>query len=663
MMWAQNVHAETIGKWGTVAEDDASPLMAEEVFLPAGAFETTLADDLSPLDPQLSTVLTALPALAAFGFVAAGTWAWWRHTNRRQHRRTRLEMQHRVRLGLWPGPGFAGWSTLRREYGRGRPRKIAKHIRPSLTWSDRWFGDPRQYSVDHGKAHRAWCGFRATVRSSFQDNSLVLGPAQEGKSALAVYYAWDAPGPLVSTTIRADLLEASGGYRSTLGDLHVWNPAGIGHIGSTFRWNIIEGCEDFSVATGRAYTLAYASNSKGLSDAAFWKNQAATALAAYMHAAGLELARRTHEQEHHPRPVTLQTVYEWVTIRELQPYEILRTYRGADENAYNSLLDLFTAPTNTRGSILKTLTEALRFMVDRATVEALTPDPRIPSFDIEAFLRSKDSLYLMSPPADTHAPVAPLLSAFTSELYRAAMLAHSKKKLDPHLTMLLDEVANICPVPLPEWLSYAAGSGVQIHSFGQSWAQFINQWGPESASTIWTNSKFKLLWPTSDDEHTRQALLNLGGRIRIDPKQAGADTEEQRHYEKEADALADPGTQVPNGYAVARLRNKRPTIVRTRVYWKDKRSKLELPQLPPVTRYTPHQLMEVEGQTKRRHLPSASDLHLDEGGQGRGRDPETAPALRPAAKTTATAEPRTRRAFNPAAAARETESLGGSGRE
>lgn len=614
-----------------------------DLFVPAGAFDMALADDPIPGGPELPAFLDLAPGLLAFGLVSATTFAWWRHSVTRQYQQTWLEMQTRTWWGLWPGPGFAGWRTLNREYGRRRPRRIAKHIRPSLTWRDRWFGDPKAYSVAHGKAHRAWFGLvRHTVRSSFQDNSLIIAPAQEGKSAAGVFLAWDAPGPLVSTTIRGDLLEASGGFRATLGELHVWNPAGVGTVGSTFRWNIVAGCEDYATAVRRAYAIVYASNSKGLSDAQFWKNSGAAALSAYLHAAALVMATPDEasamesgaDLEYVHAPVTMQTVVDWLTSLDLEPYAILRVHPDADRNAARALLDLFKAPTNTRGSIIKTLNESLRFMADEAIVEALTPHPTMAPFEIEKFLRSKDSLYLMSPPADTQSPVAPLLSAFATELYYAAMLAHSKRKLDPHLTMLLDEVANICPIPLPEWLSYSAGSGIQIHTLGQSWPQIQARWGAEGAAQIWNNSKFKMLWPTNDDPITYQQLIHLGGTVTITREI----TENRRGTKRrvrpyEVNALTNPGTQVPDGYTLCRLRGRRPVLVKARQHWKDKRSKLPLPQLPPVqVRRVPSAMPELRQEVHRDALP-ASDPHPSGPGSGysddwQRRHPNAAPALR-----------------------------------
>jgi len=52
-------------------------------------------------------------------------------------------------------------------------------------------------------------------------------------------------------------------------------------------------------------------------------------------------------------------------------------------------------------------------------------------------------------------PVAPLFACLANELHHIAALAGSRipgGRLDPPLLMALDEVTQICPVPVPSWL-------------------------------------------------------------------------------------------------------------------------------------------------------------------------------------------------------------------
>ena len=63
------------------------------------------------------------------------------------------------------------------------------------------------------------------------------------------------------------------------------------------------------------------------------------------------------------------------------------------------------------------------------------------------------------------APVAPLFAAMATEIhYVAAQMGQASPsgRLDPPLLMGLDEVTQICPVPLPSWLSDSGGKGIQV---------------------------------------------------------------------------------------------------------------------------------------------------------------------------------------------------------
>ena len=59
-------------------------------------------------------------------------------------------------------------------------------------------------------------------------------------------------------------------------------------------------------------------------------------------------------------------------------------------------------------------------------------------------------------------------------------------RLDPPLGLILDEVANVVPLPtLPELMSFAGGSGIFVLAVFQSMAQARKRWGPEAAEMLW----------------------------------------------------------------------------------------------------------------------------------------------------------------------------------
>jgi hypothetical protein len=126
-------------------------------------------------------------------------------------------------------------------------------------------------------------------------------------------------------------------------------------------------------------------------------------------------------------------------------------------------------------------------------------------FDVAELLRAKATVYLLGA---KELNVAPLLSALTGHIAREATRVAARSpqgRLDPPLTLALDEAANICPVPLAEWTSHMGGQGLQIVAAFQSKAQMENTWGHTAARVILGNAGailcFRLGADTDDLAH------------------------------------------------------------------------------------------------------------------------------------------------------------------
>jgi hypothetical protein len=101
------------------------------------------------------------------------------------------------------------------------------------------------------------------------------------------------------------------------------------------------------------------------------------------------------------------------------------------------------------------MSRALAFMADPALAAAVLPRPG-EGFSIPAFLHQAGTVYMIAEAITEEAPVAPLFAAMASEIhYVAAQIGQASEsgRLDAPLLMGLDEVTQICPVPLPSWLS------------------------------------------------------------------------------------------------------------------------------------------------------------------------------------------------------------------
>ncbi len=80
-----------------------------------------------------------------------------------------------------------------------------------------------------------------------------------------------------------------------------------------------------------------------------------------------------------------------------------------------------------------------------------------PGLDVEELLARRGTVYLLGA---QDAQVAPLVTALTGHLARTARQVANRSaggRLDPPLALVLDEVALICPIPLPEWTADMGG--------------------------------------------------------------------------------------------------------------------------------------------------------------------------------------------------------------
>ena len=114
-------------------------------------------------------------------------------------------------------------------------------------------------------------------------------------------------------------------------------------------------------------------------------------------------------------------------------------------------------------------------------------------------------MYLIAETRGEDSPVAPLFACLASELHYTAALAGSRMpggRLDPPLLMALDEVTQICPVPVPSWLADSGGKGIQIITVAHGEAQLRTRWGRDGARVIMDTSGAKIWLPGISDPAT-----------------------------------------------------------------------------------------------------------------------------------------------------------------
>lgn len=318
------------------------------------------------------------------------------------------------------------------------------------------------------------------VWASHEDVILIVGGPRSGKSQLLAPRIIEAPGAVLVTTTRRNLHTITAPLREKVGPVLVFNPSGLGGLQNSVSFDPLTGCRNVSVATARAEDMVTAGGGKltGVSNADFFQGQAKRVLATLMHGAAMD-----------DRPFS--DVHAWVANPEGHKDEIRSAMRKTSSKAHMVDVDQFLVTnSNTQSSTTTTVMPALQWMLDptaRAAIETGTP------LDVAQFLRERGSLYLVGSEETSSAPLVTALTGHIAREARRIAEAQPGGRLDPPLTMALDEAALICPVPLEKWTSDMGGRGIPLLIAVQSRAQLVSRYGDADSRVIINNCGSVLL--------------------------------------------------------------------------------------------------------------------------------------------------------------------------
>jgi len=448
----------------------------------------------------------------------------------------------RLRLRLHPGKGFTGIGGLWLRWGRLAVWRRSRRIRPSLTAWQR-LRAPGEHSVFLGRAQ-----WRHGLRVPLEEHVLVMAPPRTFKTAFLADVILRYPGPVISTTTKADVYALTAAVREQRGPVQVFNPQGIGGVASTFRWSPVDGCEDPATAIRRADAFASAVSQQGVEDGSFWSAKASDYLRGYFHAAALA-------------GYDLRAVTAWVSGADPDVPEQVLTYYGARQWAL-TLAELRSEAHKTAATVRMVMSRALSFMADPALAACVLPGPG-EGFDIPRFLRRAGTVYMIAEATSGDVPVAPLFAAMATEIHHVAALAgqaSASGRLDPPLLMGLDEVTQICPVPLPSWLSDSGGKGIQVAAVVHGEAQLAGRWGDHGRRVVMDTSSVKAFLPGITDTTTLEAAGLLCG-------QASWKVRGQDHATRHDVATPDMIRQLPAGFALVIRGDCAPVIARLPRAW------------------------------------------------------------------------------------------------
>jgi type IV secretion system protein VirD4 len=400
-------------------------------------------------------------------------------------------------------PGYEKPTRASRLLGVAAVRRSTRRLHPALARKgDRVpIGGPRL-----GRMR----GAGLPLHASIEDSVLLVGPPGAGKGTGFIYRAVaDAVGAVVSTSTKPDVLLNTVALRKRdglFGPRKVWvfDPQEISGWPSVLRWSPTRGCDDPTTAIVRAAGMAEASQvGKGVTNGDFWAGQTAAVIRCYLHAAALGNK-------------TALDVMRWArNPKAEEPITILNEHPGAADGWGDELAEQKAAPANQVGSVWAGVRRAFDSLADPRVARACSPLPG-EGFNPEEFISNGDTLYLLGSNKATLS-VAPLVVALIEDIVEAGrrLAAESPgERMTLPLTLALDEVANIAPLPsLPYVLGDGRGQGFQTHVVFQSLAQARARWGVDEAEVIWDTCTCRMILPGSANQRDNKMISELLGEF------------------------------------------------------------------------------------------------------------------------------------------------------
>jgi type IV secretion system protein VirD4 len=339
--------------------------------------------------------------------------------------------------------------------------------------------------------------------ASVEDSMVILGPPRAGKGLhLVIPMILGAPGAVLTTSTRPNNLTTTLRARSRRGPVAVFDPQGLAPgIASATRWSPIRGCQDPHIAMVRAKALT-TNTAAGTTDSTFWQASAEQAVRCLLHAAALA-------------ECVAADIYRWSlsAAQARKAVLILATDTRAAPSWHQALDAIINADARQRDSIWAMVTIAFSALADPRVLDAVSPR-RGEHFDPEEFLRNNGTVYLLGTSTGIAATAA-LVGAFVEDVVEAARRIAARSpasRLDPPLSLVLDEAANY-PLPsLPSLMSDGGGSGLSTIVVLQSLAQARAVWGENQASAIWDAAIVKTILGGGSNARDLEDLSKLLGQ-------------------------------------------------------------------------------------------------------------------------------------------------------
>lgn len=394
--------------------------------------------------------------------------------------------------------GLATATDVAKDMGGRQLVKRAAQLRPTLVHAE---------ATDLGYRIGVWR--RVDVFLSAEESLIIVGPSRSGKTfQFVIPMCILAPGALVTTSTRPEVLDAAFAYRQAGGrPVAVFDPAnlsGTRYDAYKLRFDLTAGCVDPDVALKRAQRFA-SSTFGDVSNGGYWSANSENILRAMLHAAALG-------------GKSIEDVMLWYTdrARARDAVAIIREDPRGDDLIAADLSSVIENVSQGGDSLWSTAQAALKYLKERRVREYVTCDPAHPGIDVKTFIESGGSLFLIGDQESVKG-IEAFISGLVSE-FRAVgsqMLEASGGRLDPPLWFVCDEAANFALESLPFLISAGGGIGMPTVAVFQAKSQmetgiFKNGVG----ATMWDSAAVRIVLGGMMNDGDARGLETLIGTVR-----------------------------------------------------------------------------------------------------------------------------------------------------
>ncbi|MEW1779694.1 type VI secretion protein [Streptomyces sp. NPDC086777] len=292
---------------------------------------------------------------------------------------------------------------------------------------------------------------------------------RESRRVTATQAIQDALGPALVVTSNPALWSETKDARAKLGPVLLYDPNHLCDTPARFHWSPTAHCEDKPTAIQRARALLAPVRPTAKIDQTV-TDTAETLLRSYLHAAALESR-------------TVRHVHRWAQGTGVQDaVRTLRTHPKAAPGAAGELEAALTSHPERRDIAQELTARALAALFTVNIREACTPN-RNDALALDSFVAEGGTLYVVGESIEdprTNPGAMPLLTALVSSVVehgRRMAERSSSGRLDPPLTLVLDDVAAVAPLPqLPDLLAGGTDQGLPALALLRSHEQARSRW-------------------------------------------------------------------------------------------------------------------------------------------------------------------------------------------